>query len=218
MRRVAIAPAAISLAFMLALVLGVQASRPDSRASAAAAFCPGKFRWSVKTMSDAAATEAWASASATVTTVHELVQRTDRPAHLNKNTPRQSGTERTKFRVRGVKLVWAKLEDQLQSDEDGDIHLVIADPTSGETMIAEFPDTSCAPASSSSKKVQMLKARNAFVAACKGLPPTGHFERLHGSATITGVGFYDANHRQRGVAKTNAIELHPVLSFTKATC
>jgi hypothetical protein len=159
MMRPALALAALSLSVLLELALGVQKSRPGSTRSAAAAFCPGKFRWAVKTM-----------------------------------------------------------EDKLKPDEDGDIHLVIADPATGETMIAEFPDTTCAPASTSPKKTQMTKARNAFAAACKGLPPTGHFERLQGTATIIGVGFFDANHGQKGVAKTNAIELHPVLSFTKATC
>jgi hypothetical protein len=36
-------------------------------------------------------------------------------------------------------------------------------------------------------------------------------------ATITGVGFFDFDHGQTGVAP-NAIELHPVLGFGRATC
>jgi hypothetical protein len=45
----------------------------------------------------------------------------------------------------------------------------------------------------------------------------GHdFDRLWGTATITGVGFFDYQHGQTGVAP-NAIELHPVLGF-KGAC
>jgi hypothetical protein len=38
-----------------------------------------------------------------------------------------------------------------------------------------------------------------------------------GTATITGVGFFDFDHGETGVAR-NAIELHPVLAFRRATC
>ena len=38
-----------------------------------------------------------------------------------------------------------------------------------------------------------------------------------GTATITGVGFFDFQHGRRGVAP-NAIELHPVLGFSSANC
>jgi hypothetical protein len=36
---------------------------------------------------------------------------------------------------------------------------------------------------------------------------------MSGTAQITGVGFFDTNHGQDGVAP-NTIELHPVLDFT----
>ena len=38
-----------------------------------------------------------------------------------------------------------------------------------------------------------------------------------GSATLTGVGLLDIPHGQTGVAP-NAIELHPVLKFSAASC
>ena len=38
-----------------------------------------------------------------------------------------------------------------------------------------------------------------------------------GSATLTGVGFFDIPHGQTGVAP-NAIELHPVLKFSSTNC
>jgi hypothetical protein len=59
----------------------------------------------------------------------------------------------------------------------------------------------------------MLGARRSIIAAC-GVPPSSFFARLHGSASITGVGFFGVRHPrpQRGVAP-NQIELHPVLAF-----
>ena len=53
--------------------------------------------------------------------------------------------------------------------------------------------------------------RLAFIRAC-GVPSSGYFTPLRGTATITGVGFFDYYHGQTGVAP-NAIELHPVLGF-----
>ena len=41
----------------------------------------------------------------------------------------------------------------------------------------------------------------------------GSFTNLSGTATLTGVGFFDELHGQTGVAP-NGIELHPVLSFS----
>jgi hypothetical protein len=63
----------------------------------------------------------------------------------------------------------------------------------------------------------MAKARAAFVRAC-GYPSSSSFHFLRGTATITGVGFFDAIHGQTGVAP-NGVELHPVLRFSvKGAC
>ena len=62
----------------------------------------------------------------------------------------------------------------------------------------------------------MARARASFVPAC-GRPSTGFFVTLSGTATISGVGFFDFDHGQRGVAP-NAIELHPVLAFSSTSC
>jgi hypothetical protein len=118
---------------------------------------------------------------------------------------------REKLHRVAARLVEMKLE------EDRDIHLVIAVPNApSKTMIVEFPDTTCNGASSSPKKGKMASARAAIIAAC-GQPSSSHFTDLSGRANITGVGFFDIPHGQTGVAP-NAIELHPVLKFTAATC
>jgi hypothetical protein len=62
----------------------------------------------------------------------------------------------------------------------------------------------------------MARARAAFVHAC-GQLSSSEFDYLRGTATVTGVGFFDFNHGQTGVAP-NAIELHPVLGFGRARC
>ena len=41
------------------------------------------------------------------------------------------------------------------------------------------------------------------------------FERISGTVTVTGVGFFDVLHGQTGVAP-NGIELHPVLAINIA--
>jgi hypothetical protein len=83
----------------------------------------------------------------------------------------------------------------------------------------EFPNPSLrAGAATSTKRAAMLSARRTVIAAC-GPPPASFFAHLQGSATITGVGFFDVRHPrpQRGVAP-NQIELHPVLAFRATSC
>ena len=130
--------------------------------------------------------------------------------HVGPNTKRIEGVETTNYRV-AARLVEMKLE------EDRDIHLVVSVPSApSKTMIVEFPDTSCNGASSSPKKGKMASARSAIIAAC-GQPSSSRFTELSGRATVTGVGFFDIPHGQSGVAP-NAIELHPVLKFSAASC
>lgn len=130
--------------------------------------------------------------------------------HIGTSTPRIDGVETTTYRVRAQLI-------EFTSEDDHDIHLVIGSPSnSAKTMIVEFPDTTCPGARSSPKKKQMKAARTAIVAAC-GSPSSSSFTDLHGNATITGVGFFDLKHGQTGVAP-NAIELHPVLGVSRASC
>ena len=58
-------------------------------------------------------------------------------------------------------------------------------------MIVEFPDPACVGARPALKKM-MRDARSAFI-ACKGLMPSANkpFQKLTGTATINGVGFFD---------------------------
>ncbi len=160
----------------------------------------GIERWSVKTLADPAGRTLTLSPKAT--TIRALRNKTV-PGYLGLR--RSRGVERTTFRVK-AKLIEMKLE------ADSDIHLVIADPTrSGATMIAEFPSPSCTAGATPKARVKMRRARNALIAACGS--PSSSFRRLSGTATISGVGFFDQIHGQTGVAP-NGIELHPAVSFS----
>lgn len=196
-------------ALMLVLSLGAAASvalagSPD-RPAHASAVC-GVERWSVKTLSDSGVSQV--NFNPKDTTISAL--RAIPAPHVGFSTPRIAGVETTTYRVK-AKLLEFKIED------DRDVHLVIAPSSSPlKTMIVEFPDTACPGARSSPKKTQMKSVRAALLAGC-GPASKSAFTDLQGSATITGVGFFDVKHGQTGVAP-NGIELHPVLALSKLSC
>ena len=184
---------------------GGQATPPAHKATRC-----GEERWAVKTLSDPKVGDV--NFTPHDTSVGRLRNKPD--PHTKSSTPRIDGVETTTYRVK-ARLIEFKRED------DRDVHLVISLPSAkSKTMIVEFPDTACDGARSSPKKTQMGRARGALIRAC-GLAPaaSSDFKDLQGTATVTGVGFFDVKHGtpQTGVAPNN-IELHPVLGFTKASC
>jgi len=191
---------AVSLVAPASLLGSLDAGREGRAASC------GVERWAVKTLTDPAARTV--SLTPKATTVRAL-RRLPAPVGV-RGRPRIPGVETTTYRVR-ASLVEMKLED------DEDIHLVIAEPGRPRlTMIVEFPSPGCTVGAPAAARARMARARRAVVAAC-GEPSESSFTRLQGVATITGVGFFDVIHGQRGVAP-NGIELHPVLGFTQAAC
>jgi hypothetical protein len=177
---------------------------------AAASITCGVERWPVKTLSDPKVGDV--NFTPHDTSVGQLRNKPD--PHTKSSTPRIDGVETTTYRVK-ARLIEFKRED------DKDIHLVISVPSApSKTMIVEFPDTTCNGASSSPKKAQMASARSSLTSACGEAPgPSSDFRQLQGTATVTGVGFFDVKHGtpQTGVAPNN-IELHPVLKFSAASC
>jgi len=81
---------------------------------------------------------------------------------------------------------------------------VIADPHTGGTMIVEFPSPSCVAHASTAVKQRIAAARLALIRSC-GSPSSSHFTAIRGRATLIGVGFFDFQHGQSGVAP-NAID------------
>ncbi len=162
----------------------------------------GTERWAVKTLSDPDAYEV--NLTPVARTVHDL-RGVPAPRDLPTGA-RVAATELTTY------VVTARVAE-FKLEADRDIHVVIADPQTGERMIAEFPDADrCVGAVSSAEADQMRAARAALIAQF-GEPPATHYQRIDSPATLTGVGFFDIVHGQRGAAP-NGIELHPVIVFS----
>jgi hypothetical protein len=193
-----------ALVCAVGLIAAVPAAVSDAAPHGRAAAACGVERWSVKTLTDPAASKV--NLHPRATTVDAL--RSMPAPRVSSHTPRLAQERRT-YRVH-ASLVEMKLE------ADSDVHLVIADPSDRRTMIVEFPSSACTHGANSTLRRRMSTARRALIVAC-GQPSAASFRHLSGSATITGVGFFDVLHGQTGVAP-NGIELHPVLSFARARC
>jgi hypothetical protein len=167
----------------------------------------GSERWAVKTLTDAAAPKV-RFGSVKATSVKRL-RLLNAPTVLKATTARGSGTERNVYSVTALLL-------SMRKEDDSDIHLVVADPKLGGTMIVEFPSSTCTTGGATAERRSMRNARADLTAACGGEPGTSPVT-LTGKATITGVGYFDPIHGQTGVAP-NGIELHPVLAFASTNC
>ena len=181
-------------------------------------------RWAVKTGADADA-QALTGQAPTPSTIADL-RALEVPAVLPPDG-RSDGAEKT---------VW-QLTATLQAfrmESDGDYHLVIADDQNN-TMIAEIPNPGDITAPSYFAE-QISNARTAFdnhfqlaeninaptPPAALGPGGAAQVEAAQVEAaqtrqvavpvTVTGLGYFDFNHGQLGVAP-NAIELHPVINI-----
>jgi hypothetical protein len=171
----------------------------------------GTERWHIKTLDDPGVNHiVQTPVSTTVTALRALAV----PAGYSRNndTARYAPVEFNKYTVT-ARIMGFKEES------DRDFHVEIADPQSGNTMIAEIPDPGCSTVVESGHQSQIAAIRSAFI-ACFGQPPANStFKHLTGSTTmrLTGVGFFDYVHSppQIGVA-SNAIELHPLLAIQPA--
>jgi hypothetical protein len=185
----------------VAAVLGV-AQRPAARAAPTriAGIACGVERWDVKTLTDRSAR--LVNPRPRPTTIRALTRLT--PPRFSLVAARGHGVERMTYRIH-VRVIAAHRE------ADQDYHLIVADPhRAAPTMIVEFPDPTCTFGASPPARRMMRRARSAFLAACGGAG------NLAGTATITGVGFFDLPHATGAAA--NGIELHPVLGFVSQNC
>jgi hypothetical protein len=156
----------------------------------------GTERWSVKTGTDADISRV--NLTSTTTTIGTLVGMAA-PGSLPSNN-RISPVELTTYRLRNVTMTKYKLET------DSDYHIVLSDGS--HTLIAEIPHPGCV-STSSPLYSKISAARSAFNAKYSA---TTSFKTSSDTVTLTGVGFFDFNHGQTGVAP-NAIELHAVTFF-----
>lgn len=94
--------------------------------------------------------------------------------------------------------------ERMSVQDDGDWHLILSDPAdSRRTMIVEIPTPECANGTEFGPTYKL--ARDALRRVPK-----------HGLVEVTGVGFFDFIHTQRGISR-NGFELHPVLSVRRLT-
>jgi hypothetical protein len=167
-------------------------------------------RWSVKTGADADA-QALTSQAPTPATIAQLTA-LPVPGFLPPDG-RSDGAEKTVFQLTATLQAFGR-------EADGDYHMVIADDQD-TTMIAEIPDPGDITAPSYFA-TQIANARSAFdnnfqvvgdvtAPAAPGLMATG-FQEVSVPVTLTGIGYFDFRHGQRGVAE-NGIELHPVINI-----
>ncbi len=127
------------------------------------------------------------------------------PPNIGTNPPRLS-TETTVDQLECY-IIFFKLET------DQDIHLGIMSTNFQDTMVAEICDPSC-PGIISTSRYQMLRTlRDWFV---NTYHPTTSFQNLFLRVRLTGVGFFDTVHGQRGMAP-NGREIHSVLSILPFT-
>ena len=157
----------------------------------------GVERWSVKTGTDPDAS--LVNLSQPVSTTISYLASLPAPISLPTDS-RIQPTETTAYVVDAT-LVEYKLET------DSDYHLVLKD-SQGNTMIAEIPDPACVGAGSPFA-VGIRNARSEFDARYTA---TTSFQTANIPVQVEGVGFFDFNHGQTGVAP-DAIELHPVVDI-----
>ena len=157
----------------------------------------GVERWTVKTGTDADATLVNLN-SPTSTTIANL-QSIPAPATLPDNN-RVQPTETTLWTLSATltKFVLAY---------DSDYHMVLTD-SAGRTMIAEIPSPNCV-GSNSPFAAGVAHARAQFDAM---FTATTTFQTVNVPVQITGIGFFDYQEGQEGIAP-NAIELHPIVDI-----
>jgi len=168
-------------------------------------------RWSVKTAADpdAQALTAQVPTPTTIAALTALAVPTLLPPD-----GRSEGAEKTVWQLAATLQAFGR-------EADGDYHMVLAD-AQGNTMIGEIPNPGDIT-TPSYFGTQIANARTAFdshfslvenisMQAAPGPAATTGFQEVAVPVTLTGLGFFDFAHGQRGVAP-NAIELHPVINI-----
>jgi hypothetical protein len=186
LRRTLVAGAVIALAVSLAVAL----ARPGG-ARVGGSAC-GHERWEVKTLSDVRRRLVYLRPKATTVAAINARRRPNPTPRL-----RSRGFERRVWQVT-AQIVEYKLE------EDNDIHMILFDD--GAYMIAEMPSPTCLPRTTRDRRA-IVAVRRTFEARCGAA--TGGWRSLGAVARISGVGFWDFPHGQRGHAR-NYSELHPL--------
>lgn len=160
----------------------------------------GVERWAIKTLMDAD-TILIDFKNVQPSTVHEQIS--IMKEHTERNRRRSSETIVYSL---PCAIVGFKRED------DNDVHVIIEDTATEETMVAELISAKCLDSTKTGRYFLFQELENWFIRNIGH--PTSRFTFLtnHIHVTITGVGFFDFCHGQKGMAE-NCREIHPVLSI-----
>ena len=163
----------------------------------------GTERWDVKILSDKDTVKIDFSKKYQ-TTVHQQVSLSMPDIRISEHLPRMSGETNV------YTLVCYLIE--YKKEKDKDVHLVIMDLNTGETMVAEIPGSECSEIRRTSRYFMFVNLNNWFISNIGR--PTSKFKKPGKKLKIqiTGVGFFDFIHGQKGMA-ANGREIHPVLEM-----
>jgi hypothetical protein len=160
----------------------------------------GVERWQVKTGSDPAARTVSLTPVRTTLSALSALPAPVRPAADHRYT-----AENTVWQITAQVTSY-------KEEADKDLHLALSDD-GGRQMIAEIAAPSCMASGSPFGRADQavreawLSRHRLTTSFVNLIPPV--------RVTVTGVGFFDHLHGQRGVAP-NGIELHPLLSLQEA--
>lgn len=190
------------LLVILFLLVGSIAYCQDNDGNEPEVTC-GVQRWSVKVMTDP---------DTTLINFNNIVPSTiseqksfPAPTNINSDPPRLSN-ETTVYQI-DCYLIFFK------SETDQDIHCGIMSLNMQDTMVAEICDYTCPGIANTSRYQKLKTLRDWFVSTYH---PSGSFQTTFVKIRLTGVGFFDSLHGQRGMAR-NGREIHSILSMSLLT-
>ena len=162
----------------------------------------GKERWNVKTLSDKDTVKI--DFKHIINTTINDQTNLPKPVKIPKTMPRQN-SECNVYSIDCYIIEFKK-------EADKDIHIVLRDLKTNATMVAEIPSPFCPEVQNTSRYQKFTLLYDWFRTNVGN--PTSTFKTLPQplKVRITGVGFYDFIHGQRGMAP-NGREIHPVLSI-----
>jgi hypothetical protein len=153
----------------------------------------GLDRWPVKTFRDHDRSSV--RMTPVDTTIAALARAPRPPRSAFRGRFRIASEERTVYRIRGI-VKKARLEN------DGDIHMVIADPVGpARTLIAEIPSPIFSIGSGLGDRFRRERAE------LRRHKPIGEM------VEVTGIGFFDYRPHTTSGGAANGLELHPVIDL-----
>lgn len=160
----------------------------------------GVERWKVKTLSDAD----------TVFVNFDTIKKSSVQEQISLNAPygkldSRLASETTVYSMDCFIIGFAK-------EDDKDIHVIVEDVNTDELMVIEIVSPECSDVQNTSR-YKTFKELYEWFNKNIGIPHHSFtFLKEHKLVTVTGVGFWDSLHGQKGMAN-NGREIHPVLSI-----